>query len=261
MAVDDVQWLDRASEDALAFAARRLADEPAAFLLARRPGPRSDLERALEAKALERVEVRPPSLGAIRSILSERLGLTLPRHVLRRLYDATLGNPLFVLELGRKVMDDGVPAIGEDLPVPDDVEELLGTRVAGLPDAVRHVLLAVALSPTLRVGQLASLAEPDALDRRGRRGRARGRRRPRPCVASVARRRGGASVTGRPSGASSIATSPASSPRASCARAISPWPRRSRTRSSPPPWPPRRRARRDAARRRPRSSWRSTRCA
>ena len=164
VAVDDVQWLDRASEDALAFAVRRLADEPAALLLARRPGPRSELERALDGKALERVEVRPPSLVATRSILSERLGLTLPRHVLRRLYDATLGNPLFVLELGRKVRDDGVPAIGEDLPVPDDVEELLGTRVAGLPDAVRHVLLAVALSPTLRVGQLASLAEPEALD-------------------------------------------------------------------------------------------------
>ena len=164
VAVDDVQWLDRASEDALAFAVRRLADEPAAFLLARRPGPRSELERALEAKALERVEVRSPSLGAIRSILSERLGLTLPRHVLRRLYDAALGNPLFVLELGRKVRDDGVPTIGEDLPVPDDVEELLGTRVAGLPEAVRHVLLAVALSPSLRVGQLASLAEPEALE-------------------------------------------------------------------------------------------------
>ncbi len=50
VAVDDVQWLDRASEDALAFAVRRLVDEPAAFLLARRPGPRSDLERALDAK-------------------------------------------------------------------------------------------------------------------------------------------------------------------------------------------------------------------
>jgi DNA-binding CsgD family transcriptional regulator len=164
VAVDDLQWLDRASEDALAFAVRRLADEPAAFLLARRPGPRSELERALDATSLERVEVRSPSLAAIRRMLSDRLGLTLPRHVLRRLYDATLGNPLFVLELGRKVRDDGVPTIGEDLPVPDDVEELLGTRVAGLPDAVRHVLLAVALSPSLRVGQLASLAEPEALD-------------------------------------------------------------------------------------------------
>ncbi|HET9507251.1 MAG TPA: AAA family ATPase, partial [Gaiellaceae bacterium] len=164
VALDDVQWLDRASEDALAYAARRLVDEPAAFLLARRPGAPSEVERALEAKALDRLELQPVSLGAIRRILSERLGLALPRHLLRRLYDATLGYPLFAVELGRKVMQDGLPAIGEDLPVPDAVEDLLGTRVAGLPDGVRHALLAVALSPTLRVGQLAGLADQEVID-------------------------------------------------------------------------------------------------
>jgi DNA-binding CsgD family transcriptional regulator len=164
IALDDVQWLDRASEDALAFAARRLIDEPVAFLLARRPGTPSDLESALVRTALERLEVTAPSLDAVRRILSQRLGLTLPRHVLRRLYESTLGNPLFVLEVGRKVMEDGLPAIGDDLPVPDAVEDLLGTRVASLADPVRRVLLAVALDPALHVGQLASLADPDTVD-------------------------------------------------------------------------------------------------
>ena len=46
VAIDDVQWLDRASDDALAYAVRRLADEPVTFLLARRPGERSALEGA-----------------------------------------------------------------------------------------------------------------------------------------------------------------------------------------------------------------------
>ena len=164
VALDDVQWLDHASEEALAFAARRLSDERIAFLLARRPGTPADLERALERLAPQRLEVRPPSLDAVRRILAQRLGLTLPRHVLRQLYDATLGNPLFVLEVGRTVMEVGLPALGEDLPVPDAVEDLLGTRVAGLPDPVRRVLLAVALDSTIRVGQLAALAEPDAVD-------------------------------------------------------------------------------------------------
>ena len=164
LAVDDVQWLDRASEDALSYAARRLVDERAALFLARRPGPPSEVERTLEAKAFERLELQPVSLGAIRRILWERLDLTLPRHLLRRLYDSTLGYPLFAVELGRKVIEDGLPAIGEDLPVPDAIEDLLGTRVAGLSDGVRRVLLAVALSPTLRVGQLAALAEQEEID-------------------------------------------------------------------------------------------------
>jgi DNA-binding CsgD family transcriptional regulator len=164
VALDDVQWLDRASDDALAFAAARLSVEPVAFLLARRPGALSELERALLPTAPERLEVKAPSLDAVRRILSQRLGLTLPRHVLRRLYESALGNPLFVLELGRTVMEDGLPAIGDELPVPDSVEDLLGTRVASLSDPVRRVLLAVALDPALHVGQLASLAEPDAVD-------------------------------------------------------------------------------------------------
>jgi AAA ATPase domain len=75
VAVDDTQWLDRASEDALAFAVHRLEAEPVAFLLARRPGPPSDVERVLEGKGLERLDLKPPSLGAIRHILSERLRL------------------------------------------------------------------------------------------------------------------------------------------------------------------------------------------
>src|SRR5262249_41832840 len=164
VALDDVQWVDRASEDALAFAARRLSGERVAFLLARRPGTASDLERALERLAPQRLEVGAPSFDAVRRILSQRLGLTLPRHSLRQLYEVTLGNPLFALEVGRVVMEGGVAANGGDLPVPDAVEDLLGTRVASLPDSVRRVLLAVALDPTLEVGQLASLADPEAID-------------------------------------------------------------------------------------------------
>src|SRR5581483_5086113 len=45
IAVDDVPWLDRSSAEAITFAARRLAGRPVAFLLARRPGKPSDLER------------------------------------------------------------------------------------------------------------------------------------------------------------------------------------------------------------------------
>ena len=52
IAVDDVPWLDAASAEALAFVARRLDGEPIAFLLARRPGRATGLERAL-APALD----------------------------------------------------------------------------------------------------------------------------------------------------------------------------------------------------------------
>ena len=118
IAVDDSQALDPQSADVLAFTARRLAGEPVAFLLARRPGKPSPLEQTFERLGMHRVPLAPLSFGAIRRLLAERLDLTLPRHLLRRISDATLGNPLFVLELGRMVRERGLPDLGEDLPLP-----------------------------------------------------------------------------------------------------------------------------------------------
>jgi len=167
VALDDLQWVDEASGEALAFVARRVDAEPVAFLLARRPGPASALERAL-GERVESVGVGTLSIGAMRRMLSERLGLSLSRHVLRRVYEATLGNPLFSLEMGRAIAASGAPALTEDVPLPDAVEELLGTRIAQLDPSVRRLMLALALDSDLRVSRLAAIADQavleDALD-------------------------------------------------------------------------------------------------
>jgi DNA-binding CsgD family transcriptional regulator/tetratricopeptide (TPR) repeat protein len=163
VAADDIQWLDPPSADALTFAARRLEDESVRFLLAKRPGATSPLERALERR-LEPLEVRPLSLGATQRMLSVRLGLSLPRHVLRRVFESTLGNPLFALEVGRSLLDRGQPELGEDMPVPGTVEEVLGTRVTSLAPPVRTLLLAVALSADPRVSRLTEIVDPAVLE-------------------------------------------------------------------------------------------------
>jgi len=164
VAIDDVQWLDAASAEAVAFAVRRLEGQPVRFLFAKRSGGSSLLERAHGPKGLQHLAVHPLSFGAAQRLLAERLGLRLPRHVLRRVLDATLGNPLFTLELGRTLAEHGPPALGEDVPLPETVEELLGTRVAALPLPVRRLVLAVALSGDLRTSHVAEIAPPGALD-------------------------------------------------------------------------------------------------
>jgi DNA-binding CsgD family transcriptional regulator len=164
VALDDVQWLDTASASALTFAARRLDADRVRFLLARRPGPPTALEEAVEPRGSLQLELGGLSLDGTQRLLLERLGLSLPRHVMRRIFDSTLGNPLFALEVGRTLVGQGVPAVGEELPVPAPVEELLGTRVAALPDPVRRLVAAVALSDDLRVAQVLELADVAALD-------------------------------------------------------------------------------------------------
>ena len=164
VAVDDAQWLDQESGDALAFAARRLDGERVSFLLARRPGSSSDLEQVLERRGLERLQVGPLGLTATGRRLDERLGLNMRRQLLRRIVATTRGNPLFVLEVGRTLAEQGPPATGDEMPVPGLVEDLLGTRVARLPERVRRLLLAVALSGDLRPSQLAAIADTAAVD-------------------------------------------------------------------------------------------------
>jgi len=163
VAVDDLQWLDQPTAEMLAFAVRRLHGPSVRFLLAARAGPASAVERALAPAGPQILEVGPLSVGAMRRILSDRLGLALPRYVLRQVYDTTLGNPLFALEVGRTLAERGVPVLGQDLPVPDTVEELLGKRVSRLADPVRGLLLALALGGDLDWHQLASLAGPGAV--------------------------------------------------------------------------------------------------
>ena len=134
VAIDDLQWLDPPSAEALGFAARRLDGVPVRFLLARRPRRVGPLERALGRGALARLDVGPLDLDATRGLLAGRLGVSVSRPLLRRVADATLGNPLFALELGRTLAAGGRPAIGAELIVPEAVEDVLGTRVAALPD-------------------------------------------------------------------------------------------------------------------------------
>jgi DNA-binding CsgD family transcriptional regulator len=164
IAIDDVQLTDLESAQALAFAVRRLAGVPVRFLLSRRTGRSSVVERALPRSGLERMEVGPLSLGACRRLLFDRLGLSLPRPTMRRMVESARGNPLFVLELGRAVILSGSTASPTEIPIPDEIEDLLGTRVDELPERVRSVLLAVSLTGGLAQAELEAMAEPGAME-------------------------------------------------------------------------------------------------
>ncbi|HZT94711.1 MAG TPA: AAA family ATPase [Gaiellaceae bacterium] len=164
VAVDDVPWLDRASAEALTFAARRLGGCDVRFLLARRTGGATPLEGAFNPPGADSLELGPLSLGATRTLLAQRVGLTLPRRVLRRVFESAGGNPLFALELGRLLRERGTPEIGAELPIPELVDDVFGPRVAGLAVPLRRALLAVALSPTLSRLQLAGVVDPLALE-------------------------------------------------------------------------------------------------
>jgi DNA-binding CsgD family transcriptional regulator len=168
IAIDDVQWLDTSSAECLIFLSRRLGDEKLRFLFSRRGDEPSMLERTLEPRGLELVEVKAMSLGAIGRLISDRLGLLLPRRVIRQLHETSHGNPLLGMEIARMIRSAGVPDVGGDLPMPTMVDEAFGARVRELPESLGRALLAVSLSAALGRNELASVVDQiaiqDALD-------------------------------------------------------------------------------------------------
>ena len=158
VAIDDAQWLDPPSADALAFAARRLRDEPIGFLLARRAEAseesRVELETALDSDRLTRLVIGPLDIRSLDRLLRAQLGRQFLRPALVELQRVSGGNPFFALELGRALLTRDVsPAPGEPLPVPATLNELVRERLAGIPTAAREAALVVsALSrPTVEL--------------------------------------------------------------------------------------------------------------
>ena len=156
IAIDDAQWLDRASADAVAFAAVRLRGERVRLLVTRRSGPPTRLEQGLVARNPERLELGPLSLGAIRRLLLDRLGIVLTRRAMRILHEQSGGNPLFAVELAQ--------AAGVDGAMPVAIEEAMQARLARVPAAARAGLLAVALGPRQTPDELLAAAGAPALE-------------------------------------------------------------------------------------------------
>jgi DNA-binding CsgD family transcriptional regulator len=146
LAVDDVQWLDSASAATLAFVLRRLRGERIGFLASRRLSEQARLkvDEFVAPEVSARVTIGPLRLAGLQCLLKERLASPPSRSVLVRIHKASGGNPLFALEIGRVLDELGVPAAGEPLPVPSDVQELVRRRLARLPSPTREVLLLAA---------------------------------------------------------------------------------------------------------------------
>src|SRR3954454_14137517 len=92
--VDDAQWLDRASAQALVFVARRLLAESIALVLVTRdPGE--------ELRGFQELVVEGLRDGDARALLASAEGVPWDERVQERIVAETRGNPLALLELPR----------------------------------------------------------------------------------------------------------------------------------------------------------------
>jgi class 3 adenylate cyclase len=139
--VDDAQWIDRASTEAIGFVARRLVADPVAILIAVREGDDSPLLAA----GLAELRLAGLDQEAANELLSRAGGARVTRETARRLVGSTGGNPLALLELGSEA--HRMPEAPHDsLPVATSVERAYLRRADGMSESARRVLLLVAAS-------------------------------------------------------------------------------------------------------------------
>jgi DNA-binding CsgD family transcriptional regulator/tetratricopeptide (TPR) repeat protein len=132
--VDDLQWLDGPSAQALLFAARRLDAEGVVMLFAVRDDPAD----WFEAPGLPHLTLAPLAESASRELVARRLGTALSQAAQEQLLREAAGNPLALLELPVHELGGGEPT---------GVEAAFRARVLRLPDESRRLLvLAVAMN-------------------------------------------------------------------------------------------------------------------
>jgi len=164
LAVDDIQWLDAESVDALTYALRRLEDTPILCLLALRLDAPAEFDvNQLGVLPTQRLSVGPLSLGATQRLLLQELDVTYPRPVIRRLVETSGGNPFYALELARG-LERGGRDVAEPLALSQSLEALVAERLDAVSPSASRLLGLLSLVPEASVSLLERLNVLGSLD-------------------------------------------------------------------------------------------------
>ncbi len=154
--VDDAQWLDSPSAEALLFALRRLLADPVAVVLAVRAGHASLLDGA----DLPIQEVGGLDRELALQLLTGEAGEPIADDVGDRIFEATAGNPLALLEVASESASLADTGLGAPMPVSRRITEAFLYRTAPLPERTRRMLVVASASDG---GELATLARAAGL--------------------------------------------------------------------------------------------------
>jgi DNA-binding CsgD family transcriptional regulator len=142
--IDDEQWLDQASAQALGFAARRLAADPVGLVLAARV-------RGEELAGFPELRVEGLAEGDARLLLDSALAGPLDARIRDQIVAEARGNPLALLELPRGMTPAelaggfGLPGAGS---LTGRIEDSFRRQLDALPPQTRQLLLLAAADPS-----------------------------------------------------------------------------------------------------------------
>ena len=154
MGVEDLQWIDKTSEQLLAVLIEALRGAPVLFVATYRP----DYQPPWIGKSFATQIALPPlsseeSLALVRSVVPAPL---VSEPLTQIILDRAEGNPFFLEEMARAVADRS--DVGPETAVPETVQGVLTARIERLPEEPRRVLQMAAV-----LGRGASLRVLEAM--------------------------------------------------------------------------------------------------
>ena len=145
--IDDLHWLDPSSAGLIDEIVRMTRSAPLMIVIGTRPGP-SAAPASLEA--LEHIRLEGLDEGETRELAATVAGTEIHESDARRLHERTAGNPLFITETVRALLEDpsttapegrlglGDGSSGRGMPM--TLRALLGARIDALSEEARTVL-------------------------------------------------------------------------------------------------------------------------
>jgi ATP/maltotriose-dependent transcriptional regulator MalT len=164
--IDDAQWADHRSAQAVVFVARRLRSDQVMILLSSRsdaPDPRQLWERALaQSQLTRRLSLGGLTAEDLRRLSSSIDGVLLSPAASRRLHEHTGGHPLYARALLEELPAEALMEASAALPAPHSMSFLVLVRLAKLSPPAQDLVLAAAvlgsrcaLSDAVRVAEVA----------------------------------------------------------------------------------------------------------
>ena len=156
--IEDVHWADATTLGLITFVASAVRDTPLALVITARDEPFAVADGVLDLNALSTSAMRLALTGidadAVRSVVGVITGGEVDAEVARLIHSRTGGNPFFVEEVARLWAMRGRDA---HLEVPPGVAEVLGRRLARLPQPAATLLGAASLLGAPDPGLLAAM--------------------------------------------------------------------------------------------------------
>ena len=136
LVIEDIHWIDKTSEAYLDFLTDSLAAAPILLLCTYRPGYSPPwIERSYATQMAVHPLSKSDSLSVVESV-AERTPLS--ESITRMVLDKAEGNPFFLEELARVVLEHADRSAAQ--AVPDTIQDVLMARIDLLPDVLKRLL-------------------------------------------------------------------------------------------------------------------------